>query len=977
MSTPIETLCLKLLASEEQEKLTPMFMECLLNKGIQQLPDVIQFGDKQNQTLKAHIQNVLCFCYQLADMLHIQDSESLNLLAAAYLHDINKFPEYQNLSYKTIATVDNIQKHLNPLLETSQLILNLDYNLIQLIMWGHSGHYHYNGNGLSAQPTETQNTVKDQLIGIIQTADILDLSHSFHETSMKEKALRQLNAQMHDTQLDFTWHYFSDNRGIYTNFIHNVIVDYFKTHHAIPLLFYPEGVWYLKNRNQTIQVNANTITLKVQQAFDQLSGLDTSRLVKDAKGNAFKFVKNPFSLNLSPEKIMSIIVSAIAATPDKKHINKYSMLTGDGFLDKLNLSLDREKEKIAKDITKVKTQYHKLVSTHNLPENWTKQDQTFVQLKPKVQSKIIALKKHYDSLIQFEQALINIIPFSDNNKDSIFSSDIHVLHAGMLVGSFAFLLINYLDMDNNTAWDLSAEVAGIRVQDYPELAIFDKQSNRAFRTAVILYNHQIDFQTITQRYIQYLSESLSDEFYQSACEIDPALKTYISSNFQTMNTPLIITNQHLTEYITSNHKQCSHCCGGIGQELMKGALPDGIKPQLFSNRLKGGGGAPKRNVCPICLQSLFLEKIVHDSYDNHYYLHLVADGGEHRSHAAPNVFIHAIKNGLLALQNVDCRSFLIQPNAIIKEYLNHHLPDLQGSPKKQWGLIIPKYSESICGQITIGINPPGGKDTNDSMKFIFALFHLLMFNAYFNVRGILSKSTIPPLKANEFDTLFIDSIPLSFMALIPHNNIQAHHVVPLRNRFFALYGIRNTFSMDDKDIFKLAKTLSDPTGLELIHFIKKAYAGSERTKDQAPWKQVWPYIQLFIQEEYLMPIKKLAEIALTNHFHGQSFKENAQAKPIDLAFDSLSKHRAPETHQDLKMVILHDVTRGLERLTPFASLKKERYGAISQFVDIFFDDIFIQQYKGDRIKLSKMQKRIRAAFIGYLTVMRQSKTKQQ
>ena len=126
-----------------------------------------------------------------------------------------------------------------------------------------------------------------------------------------------------------------------------------------------------------------------------------------------------------------------------------------------------------------------------------------------------------------------------------------------------------------------------------------------------------------------------------------------------------------------------------------------------------------------------------------------------------------------------------------------------------------------------------------------------------------------------------------------------------------------------------------------------------------------------------MPIKQLAEIALKYHFHGHSFKETSQAKPIDLAFDAISKHRAPESKEDLKMVMLHDVTRGLERLSQFGQLKKDRYDAVHEFVSVFFDQIFMHQYKGDKVRIMQMQKRIRAAFIAYLNVIRKNNNKEK
>jgi CRISPR type I-D-associated protein Csc3/Cas10d len=977
MSKNTETLILKLLEDETAEQQSPRLMEFLLNRGIQTMPDILQTGDKQQQSLKAHTQNVMCFCYQLADILEIDDTQKMNLITAAFLHDINKFDTYNNMSYKDVATLDNINNHLKSLFDQWEVSFDLTTTIIQDIMLGHSGHLHHRSSGLEAN---AQNFENQQLISIIQAADTLDISHYFHEQDKKHQALRLINQHIHDFQFDYTWHYFSDNRGLYTNFIHNVIVTEYQKQGAIPLLFYPEGVWYLKNRNHDILIEPETIALRIQQEMDVLSGQDLSKLVKDAKGTAFKYNKNPFALNLSPEAIMDIFVNAIVTPKDKKYVDKYSKLITDDCLPKLMKSLDKEKSSIHQKKVTAEKQYQNVLSKNNLSESWSTSDDDYQRLTKSIKKRITNLKQKITDLNKTSQSLAAI--HFQENPESLFNSEIEVMHMGMLVGSFAYLLNNFVTInesaiDSSKAWDLSLEAAGLEPDAYPELVAFDKQSNRAFRTATIFYKLGIDFVGLKQKYLDYLNTLNLNDLYASANEMDPLLIDYVKTNFQTNKMPLTIDTHQIKKYMSGNHSQCSHCSSGQGGELMAGGLPKGIKPQLFSNRLKGGGGEPKRNVCTLCNQGFFLEKICHESYDHHYYLHLFADGGEHRSHAAPNIFLESLKNGIRALYHTDFRSFLIQPNAVVKNYLDNKNPNLEGSAKKGWGILIPKFSQSICGQITIGINPPGGKETNEGVKFIFAFFHLLMFTDYFHLRGILSRSSIPPLKANEFDCLYIDHIPLAFGALIPSNNISASSMIQLKQKFFALYALRNSYGMDDKELYKLSKSLFDSSGLELIYHLKKAFAGTERTREKPPWKWLWPYIQLFIEEEKLMPIKQLAEIALKYHFHGHSFKETSQAKPIDLAFDAISKHRAPESKKDLKMVMLHDVSRGLERLSPFGQLNKDRYDAVHEFVSVFFDQIFMQQYKGDKVRIMQMQKRIRAAFIGYLNVIRKNNNKEK
>ena len=119
-----------------------------------------------------------------------------------------------------------------------------------------------------------------------------------------------------------------------------------------------------------------------------------------------------------------------------------------------------------------------------------------------------------------------------------------------------------------------------------------------------------------------------------------------------------------------------------------------------------------------------------------------------------------------------------------------------------------------------------------------------------------------------------------------------------------------------------------------------------------------------------MPIKKLAQIAFENHFHGKTWKDTSQAKPLDLAFDSLEKFDPRyESEEDLEMIILQNVTKGLERVLTY-QMSKERRANIANFVAVFFNDLFKGKYQGNKTKIEGNRNRIRSAFLAYQTVMR-------
>jgi len=962
-------LLLQLLGADEKERLAPLLMQDVLNHGIDLLPDVIQTGKKRGQTLRAHIQNVVCFSYQLAELLNIEDREKTHLIAAAYLHDLNKFPEHSGKSYDSIANETNIQTILDMLLKKSDYDYDLSTNLIVSVIRGHSSKLHVDGDGLFASDKEDRD--KKELTGILQAADILDLSHHFHERDKKEQALRILNGLIDDFQYEYTWHHFGDDRGIFTNLVQNTVVRLYQKQGVFPLLFYPDGVWYLVRKGESIKVLPDDVANLLQQQINDMSIQDRSKLLSYKKGVAFNFGLNPFHLGLEPAHVMNLIAEAISGLSDQSHQRKYEKLEAKSgskcfqeYINWLKKADERGRGfRKASDNLKKALKQLKVKSDFENDENFGKLTEGQKKKLRSAYQKFLKAKDDADLEKRFKET-----PLWESKPDRLFYPDIEIMQCGILVGSFAYLLSNYCGFESEMAWNHAAEAAGLKLDEVPELQFFNKQSDRSYRTAVILHDKGIGFETVSKNYTDFLSMLNIDA---QKTVPDKEIIDYIRMNFRTKDSPFAVDRSLIKEYMASNHRQCCHCGNAIGIELMIDDLPKGIKKQLFSNRLGAGGGEPARNVCRICQYSFRVEKLIHEIYDNHYYLHLFADGGEYSSHAEPGIFVDALKNGILNLQHEDCRSFLIQPGQIINKYIENREVRLYGVPKKKWGMVVPRFSQNVGGQISIGINTPGGKKSNDGTRFLFALFYLLFFTSRFHLRGVLSKSAMPPLKADEFQKLFIDHIAMPFRAMIPENNLNAKQTEKLREDLVAVYGLRNTYGItEEKEICDIAKILYDKNGLELIYFLRKKYSATARTREFAPWKKAWPFLKPFIREEQLMPIKHLAEIALNNHFHGKTWKETSQAKPIDLAFDALAKHREPESEADLKMIILHDVTRGLERLSSTGSLGKERYAAVKTFVDLFFERIYKERYKADKNRIIKDQRRIRSAFLGYLAVLR-------
>lgn len=118
-------------------------------------------------------------------------------------------------------------------------------------------------------------------------------------------------------------------------------------------------------------------------------------------------------------------------------------------------------------------------------------------------------------------------------------------------------------------------------------------------------------------------------------------------------------------------------------------------------------------------------------------------------------------------------------------------------------------------------------------------------------------------------------------------------------------------------------------------------------------------------------IKELARIAWQGRLRGDSRKpsDNALAKPLDVAFDSLERWQPElETEEEARAIMSKEVARAIERINKqfFGAKKLEN---ISQFVTVLFDQIYKDVYQGNLLELLENRRRIRAGYLYFITEM--------
>lgn len=251
---------------------------------------------------------------------------------------------------------------------------------------------------------------------------------------------------------------------------------------------------------------------------------------------------------------------------------------------------------------------------------------------------------------------------------------------------------------------------------------------------------------------------------------------------------------HLLHYCKDKHKQCCMCSSSSSTtKLMAPEVPTNIGVQVFSNRLRGGSGEPKRNVCPMCRTQLILEKLTRvsfkkgsDQYTN-FYFHLYPYAFFTRSYQ------DAIYFTLKDLLHEDNLCFFLKRDKYFRVWgrqfeqsldtqlakeahklqNGNDLPFETGSTKVN-GVSVPQFSEATSNTPTLPLNAPGA---NYAQQFIFALTHALMIADFFGCRVAMSRTPFP-LLSNEYMaehelSFFVDGVPLNLRWLLPTNEYRS------------------------------------------------------------------------------------------------------------------------------------------------------------------------------------------------------------
>ncbi len=921
------------------------YIDKIANRKLRAYQEIIQYGAKAGESLYLHILNGICVLERLRPILDLEDIEVQVLFSAFSVHDLNKLEEFQGTrrSFNYLANSGNIGAVLTDL-EMERFFPEWQDYLkdIEVLVRAHSRFHNTYAETLDQRYDPyllDKNRLLNYLVPIIRAIDVIDLSKTLEERAKKRDFLIEINSIFDDVQYRFVHHKVSEQRGILTNLIHNEIVRYLESEKdLLPLLYYPDGVAYLVDRDCDVHITTDEIT--------EVGNAVVHNIESKTRGEFIKFIQgSPAGIKVD-EKCMALGVPFAEIWNEVRNIISERKYVANTKVDTMNTKC-RERLEGIRD---------KLGDPDPSPVG--QQDGQLPLFKP-------------EGMVGQRTLLAEIL----TEETYQLLPDDDAIRVGELVRTYYIFLNKHFSETVADAWghiygllELPLDVEDTIYRE--RYALFNALWDRGYIIGRDLYNVGRRFDEIYELIVQdgtQLLETLETES-EFGLLVDYVLK-YVDFNFVADRERGFDAN--LKRYVEDNHVQCSTCGSEFDTVLwMKPDVPANIKVQQFSNRLEGGSSRePKRRVCSICRTQYMLDKLCYNVGGSTatFFIHLYPIS------FFTDIFIRAFQRAQQNFEHPDFPSIFLKTDDALRNYHEKTQLELTFSRTKVNGNPLPRFSEALGNILTIPVNTPGNNHTEN---MLFAIENALLYQRFLGCRAVLTDSSIPLFSSDEFSYLFIDHVPSAFRGWLSDNNLNSDMTQQAFEQLLKLHTIRSKIgSIDADDLVRLIRSLNYDA-LELYYvthrMIKREQAGNEprqfvTVRDTA--QLVADAVAQKGGETIMSHIKELARIAWEGRLRGESLKDNSLAKPLDVAFDSLERWQSEhETEEEARAIMSKEVARAIERLDKqFFGVKKLEH--ISQFVTVLFDQIYKGVYQSNLLNMLENRKRIRSGYLYFVTEM--------
>lgn len=926
---------IKFLIGKSEPSVFKDYIEQIANQSLLIYRSYLQWGGKRGESLYTHVLNGVQVLETLREHLHLSDGEAKVLFTAFTIHDLNKVIEHQ-VAFGKLATHENIAAEIERLgLDAFFSDWRTYREDILSLIRGHSGSYHSGGERLFAYRDDEYGLGLDRvnaLLNLMRAADRIDLSHTLDEQAHKDKFLSDLNAFLADAgqprQFEFFLHRLTEQRGILTNVLHNAIVDYVQERYAlIPLLFYPDGVAYLAEKGHAPQIRRDELSEIARRVNNAISGMTLSNFEQfvDPRPAGIKIDAKCLELGLTFDRILRQVYNIIAKR------------------EPIPTDLDAK----ARDWGRRSFEKNKQAFPHMAD-----------QVAAALEGEALLVGDTLDRLRQAEMVRTYYIFLED--------------HYAATVGDTWRRIYTLLELPEER-WDF--------------YAFFDARWARAY---VLSRDLRLAEEELYHR-LEVDGASLMTG--QSAAD-DPNVALFVEylkiyTIFGRGTEPDLGAGAQLSQYVSNQHRQCVYCSGPFPTDKwMSADVRSDITVQTFSNRLRGGGGEPKKYICAICQLQFLLEKLNYQEIrgEKTLYLHLFPYS------FLTGPFIQGLKGTIQNIVTEDGALHALNMNAseAVEEYLQNRTvtPTFRSRTNKDrpqpYGLYLPQFADTVGNLLIFPINPAGDNDTE---RFLFALWNALILQRHLGVKVLLSDTAVPPFNKDDFPDLYVDNIPLGCQGLLPRNDFaqfvgdgnQTGPLATLWDDIGHLFALRRLSFASEDNTPRIVRALGgNPLGIfyTVERLLEAKLRGQEQTDALLTWlmQQAFDHVVPLAQTrggifmtELSEQLVRLAEMAWRNRLLGRTLKKSSLLFPVAEIFQKLSYAGGIADTEALKAAATQEIFDHLERIADDRYKPgRKKLDATKEFVNGWFDDVVEGVYHGNRRKFLGDEKIIRSAYHFYI-----------
>jgi len=797
------------------------YIEFVANKKLLLYKHIIHTGGKTGESLWSHLMNLVTIIEKLRPLFNLEPDEMCCLLLALTIHDLNKddvygkLPNGRRVKYADAVTAEHIDEALEALEVTPffpewrRFHFDILY-LAQAHQEQTSTETQHNQWKLD-QCQLDMDRLEGPLTFLMKAADVSDNSHSgdhmkWHEKHIRDKLRNHINTALNDARHSrryrFIGHRLAEQRGLFTNVIHNQIVSYFLDTYGseacIDLLYHPEGVDYLLDKRVLLDWNPKTLRTVAEKIGQKFADLQFDQRAQFVKATPSGIVVDDAAIQsgASVEELFSVIAETVKR---KQYRLEWQEQRNTLVRADLNESLsDNGTSDDLKERITLLLREHDLIATE---EDVLKQGEFVMAYRN-------FLKEHRaDQLKAIKQdawtrvARLSQLP---EESDAVYK----------LIDPYRRGYCMARDLPNRTIEDMTQDA----LTDLAELesqaaeAITARKAKKAISIEVpqaTSENEGLSLSFDSAYIVDYLERHL--EVWDSASSTSDTSHTSAISDTRPIQ--IVDFAESLRRYADPKrqHKQCCYCGNALkANEWAAIQVPPSIGVQVFSNRLEGGSARdPMRNVCDICRMQYILWKLAWRS-------HRDKQGGEQVTfylHFFPYSYftrpmLQAWWQSIQQVRNGDHTALFLDTKTYFREreqaYQNMQVEvSTHYYYKGNEGVGIPMFSEAINNTPILPLIVSG---SNYGKQFLTALEKTALLARWFDCRVILSRLPVPLLNlANESIgqepvALLVENAPRSMSWLVPQAALTRTSVETLCKKLSKIHQLAERLSTKD-DLF--------------------------------------------------------------------------------------------------------------------------------------------------------------------------------